>query len=62
MPRQSSDGDDEAGRFSHKYASKMESEDKNATLNPWTFEPLNAYDYCDSFLKANFQTTINRLF
>jgi hypothetical protein len=27
-------GNDEAGCFSHKYASKMESEDKNGTLNP----------------------------
>jgi hypothetical protein len=31
-------GNDEAGRFSHKYASKMESGDKNVTLN---LEPLN---------------------
>ena len=34
---------DEAGRYSHKYASKMESGYKNATLNPLTFEPVNAY-------------------
>jgi len=27
-------GNDEAGRYSHKYASKMDSGDKNATLNP----------------------------
>ena len=33
----------EAGRYSHKYASKMESGYKNATLNPLTFEPVNAY-------------------
>ncbi len=26
-------GNDEAARFSHKYASKMESGDKNVTLN-----------------------------
>ena len=33
-------GNDEAGRFSHKYASKMESGDKNVTLNLWTRERL----------------------
>ena len=27
-------GNDEAGRYSHKYASKMDSGDKNGTLNP----------------------------
>jgi hypothetical protein len=43
MRRQFSDGNDEAGRFSHKYASKMEPGDKNAILNPGTFEPFNGY-------------------
>jgi hypothetical protein len=34
-------GNDEAGRFLHKYASKMESGDKNVTRRQASLEPLN---------------------
>ena len=33
--------------FSNKYGTQMHSVDKNWTLNLWTFEPVNGYNYFD---------------